>query len=93
MGGAFADEPTQNLTHNTMVRYFDVRSTQGFNYVHSQLFGQVRASNGGFDGKLNPAFYDYKMETINPAYFRETDFRVKYANDRGTRIDDSRITV
>jgi len=83
---AFADDPAQNLTHNSMVRYFDVRSAQEFNYVHSQLFGQVRAWNGGSAGKLNPAFYNYKTETINPAYFQESDFRVKYANDRGITI-------
>ena len=80
---SFADEPSQNLTRNSMRHYFDVRAAQGFNYVHSQLFGQVRASNGGSNGKLNPAFYNYKAETINPAYFQEVDFRIAYANDRG----------
>ena len=62
-----------------MLRCFDVRASQGFNYVHSQLFGQIRASNGGSDGKFHPAFYDYKSETINPAYFQQSDFRIAYA--------------
>jgi len=83
---AFADDPAQNLTDNIMVRYFDVRSAQGFNYIHSQLFGQVRASNGGVDGKLHPAFYNYRAETINPAYFQESDSRIMYANDRGITV-------
>jgi hypothetical protein len=83
---AFADDPGRKLNHNSMLHYFDVRAAQGFNYVHSQLFGQVRASNGGSDGKLNPAFYDYKAETINPAYFQESDSRVVHANDRGITL-------
>lgn len=83
---SFADDPPRNLTHESMLRYFDVRASQGFNYVHSQLFGQIRASNGGSDGKLNPAFYDYKTETINPAYFQESDFRIAYANGRGITV-------
>jgi Protein of unknown function (DUF4038)/Domain of unknown function (DUF5060)/Putative collagen-binding domain of a collagenase len=83
---AFADDPGQNLTHDSMIHYFDIRSSQGFNYMHSELFGHVRASNGGSDGKLNPAFYDYKAETINPAYFQECDFRITYANARGMAI-------
>ncbi|MGH7782728.1 MAG: DUF4038 domain-containing protein [Candidatus Binatia bacterium] len=79
---SFADDPSRNLTHDSMLHYFDVRAAQGFNYVHSQLFGQVRASNGGSNGKLDPAFYSYKAETINPAYFQESDSRVAYANSR-----------
>ena len=83
---AFADDPGQNLNHNSMLHYFDVRAAQGFNYVHSQLFGQVRASNGGSDGKRSPAFYSYRAETINPAYFRESDSRVAYANHQGITL-------
>ena len=77
----FADDPPQGLTHDSMVHYFDLRSSQGFNYVHGELLGQNRASNTG-----GPAFLSYAAQTLNPAYFQECDVRVIYANTKGMTL-------
>src|SRR5205823_5813555 len=76
-----ADDPPQGLTHDRMVHYFDLRSSQGFNYVHGELIGQSRASNAG-----GPAFLSYAAQTLNPAYFQECDARVMSANAKGMTV-------
>jgi hypothetical protein len=83
---AFADDPAQNLSGKTVSEYFALRSKQGFNYVHSEIIGLVRASNLDRAGREQPAFHDYRAETINPAYFDTVDGRLSEANALGITV-------
>ncbi len=80
---AFADDPGQGLSASRMSQYFNLRAGQGFNYVHAEIIGLVRSSNIDARGQENPAFYDYRAETINPVYFHEVDTRLRQANSLG----------
>ena len=80
---AFADDPGQGLSASRMQQYFTLRAGQGFNYVHAEIIGLVRSSNIDARGQEQPAFYDYRAETINPAYFNEVDTRLRQANALG----------
>ncbi len=80
---SFADDPAQGLNANSVSNYFSLRAAQGFNYVHTEIVGLVRSSNIGSGGQDNPAFHDYRAETINPAYFKVVDSRLRQANSLG----------
>jgi putative membrane-bound dehydrogenase-like protein len=83
---SFADDPAQGLSSSSMSRYFTLRAGQGFNYVHTEIIGLVRSSNIDASGHENPAFHDYRAETINPAYFQEADARLRQANSLGIML-------
>jgi hypothetical protein len=80
---AFADDPGQGLSASSMRQYFTLRAGQGFNYVHAEIIGLVRSSNLDARGQEQPAFHDYRIETINPVYFHEVDTRLRQANALG----------
>jgi pectate lyase len=83
---AFADDPAQNLTAKSMREYFTLRAAQGFNYVHAEIIGLVRASNLDASGREQVAFHDYRAESINPAYFDNVDARLAQANALGITV-------
>jgi hypothetical protein len=83
---AFADDPAQGLDRNSMSKYFTLRAEQGFNYVHTEVIGLVRASNLDAGGQEHQAFHDYGAQTLNPAYFQEVDARVRQANALGITL-------
>jgi hypothetical protein len=83
---AFADDSAQGLHGKSVNAYFALRAKQGFNYVHSEVIGLVRASNRDPAGREQPAFHDYRGETINPAYFDTVDARLAEANARGITV-------
>jgi len=80
---AFADDPGQGLNARSMSQYFTIRAAQGFNYVHTEIIGLVRSSNLDPSGRENPAFHDYRAQTINPSYFNEVD---STENTRSTEL-------
>ena len=83
---SFADDPGQGLNARSMSNYFSLRAGQGYNFVHTEVIGLVRASNIDADGKEQPGFHDYRAETINPAYFNEVDSRLRQANALGITL-------
>ena len=83
---AFADDPGQNLNAKSVSEYFAIRAKQGFNYVHSEIIGLVRASNLDEAGREQPAFHDYRAEGVNPAYFDTVDARLSQANSLGMTV-------
>jgi hypothetical protein len=83
---AFADDFRQCLNAESMRKYFTLRAEQGYNYVHTEIIGLVRSSNLDPIGAENPAFHDYAAETINPAYFKEVDSRLRLANSLGITV-------
>jgi hypothetical protein len=80
---SFADDPGQRLNARSMSNYFTIRASQGFNFIHSEIIGLVRASNIDAHGLEQAAFHDYRAEMINPAYFSEVDTRLRQANSLG----------
>lgn len=74
----YTDSDDERHTWQTVQRYIDTRSEQGFNVVHSMLISEAGWGNSG-----GPAFHDLDAERINPAYWREVDRRVRYLNERG----------
>ena len=82
----FADDSAQGLDALSMSNYFTIRAAQGYNYVHTEIIGLVRASQVDAKGKEQPAFCDYRAETINPAYFDEVDARLRHANSLGITL-------
>jgi putative membrane-bound dehydrogenase-like protein len=83
---SFADDPAQGLNARSMSNYFTIRAGQGYNYVHTEIIGLVRASNIDASGHEQPAFHDYRAETLNPAYFDEVDTRLRQANSLGITL-------
>jgi hypothetical protein len=69
-----------------MREYFALRARQGFNYVHSEVIGLVRASNLDAAGREQPAFHDYRAESLNPAYFDTVNARLSQANGLGITV-------
>ena len=83
---SFADDPAQGLDAHSVSNYFTIRAAQGYNYVHTEIIGLVRASQMDAMGHEQPAFHDYRAETINPAYFTEMDARLRQANSLGITL-------
>lgn len=59
-------------------RYIDARARQGFNVIHSMMLSEAGWGNSG-----GAPFEDIGAERLNPAYWREVDVRIAYANSRG----------
>ena len=57
------------------------RAEQGFNVVHVMLISEAGWGNNGGD-----AFFNLSAEIINPAYWREVDERIAYANTKGITV-------
>jgi len=74
---SFANNIEKKLNRDSVCHYIDVRSEQGFNYIHVDMM-----SGGGIDSGQS-VFYDIAEETTNPAFFREVDYRIQYMNYRG----------
>jgi hypothetical protein len=74
---AFATDAASDLDRESVLHYFDVRASQGFNYVHVDLMG-----GAGIDGQQQVLF-DFEQERLNPGFFHEVDARLDYMNTRG----------
>jgi hypothetical protein len=72
----FGTDPAEGLDHSSVLHYLDVRAAQGFNYVHAGLMSPGMNEGGS-------VFESVPDETLNPAYFREVDARVRAMNERG----------
>jgi hypothetical protein len=72
----FGRDAAEGLDRSSFIHYLDVRSGQGFNYVHASLMDPGENEGG-------PVFESVTDETLNPAYFREVDARVRAMNARG----------
>jgi len=83
---SFADDPAQGLDARTVSNYFTLRAGQGYNYVHTEIIGLVRASQIDAKGQEQPAFHDYRAERMNPVYFNEVDARLRQANSLGITL-------
>lgn len=59
-------------------RYLSLRARQGFNAIHVMLL-----SEAGWHNRNGPPWTDMGNEKINPAYFREADERIAFANAQG----------
>ena len=76
--GLFTDDAEEKHDRQAAKEYLKVRASQGFNVVHTMMLSET---DGGNEGRL--PFQEIAAQTLNPAYFREIDHRVAYANQQG----------
>ena len=76
--GLFTDNAEEKHDRQAAENYLRVRAKQGFNIVHTMMLSEAGGGNAG-----TVPFGDIAKQTINPAYFREIDHRVAYANQQG----------
>jgi hypothetical protein len=74
----YNDSKEEKLDRAAALHYIDARGEQGFNVLHSSLLSEAGWGNSG-----GPPFHDIAAEKINPAYWREVDHRLAYANSKG----------
>ncbi len=75
---AFKTNPAENLTEETFKEYIDVRSAQGFNYIH--CFALMGPNDGG-DPFLGPI-----GEEVNPMFWQKVDQRIAYMNHKNIAV-------
>ncbi|MHC4367756.1 MAG: apiosidase-like domain-containing protein, partial [Planctomycetota bacterium] len=74
----YQDEASEKLDREAVFHYIDERADQGINVMHSMLLQEAGWGNRGGD-----PFESMKEQTLNPAYWREIDVRLRYLNDKG----------
>lgn len=74
----YQDEPSEKLNREAVFHYIDERAAQGVNVMHSMLLQEAGWGNRGGD-----PFESMAEQTLNPAYWREIDVRLRYLNDKG----------
>ena len=74
----YQDEASEKLNRKAVYHYIDERADQGINIMHSMLLQEAGWGNRGGD-----PFDSMAKETLNPAYWREVDVRLRYLNDKG----------
>jgi uncharacterized protein DUF4038/uncharacterized protein DUF5060 len=74
----YNDSKEEKLDRAAALHYIDARAEQGFNVLHSSLLSEAGWNNSG-----GPPFHDISGEKINPAYWKEVDHRLAYANSKG----------
>ena len=74
----YQDESSEKLNRKAVFHYIDERADQGINVMHSMLLQEAGWGNRGGD-----PFGNMAKQTLNPAYWREIDVRLKYLNDKG----------
>ena len=74
----YQDEASEKLNRKAVFHYIDERAGQGINVMHSMLLQEAGWGNRGGD-----PFDSMARQTLNPAYWREIDTRLRYLNDKG----------
>ena len=79
--GYFTDSP-EDKHHRPQAEYYaKKRAAQGFNAIHCMLM-----SEQGVGNQNGPPFEEIGAERINPAYWREVDERLAWANRQGLTL-------
>ena len=73
-----SDSAAENHDRAAAERYLRARAGQGFNVIHLMLLNEAGWANSG-----GPPWLDLAAEKLNPAYFREAEDRIAFANARG----------
>jgi hypothetical protein len=79
--GYFTDSPEDRHHRPQAEHYARTRAAQGFNVIHCMLL-----SEQGVGNQNGPPFEDLAAEKINPAYWREVDNRLAFANRQGLTV-------
>jgi hypothetical protein len=77
----FTDIPEEKHDRAQAEAYLKARAGQGFTVIHSMLL-----SEGGDGNSGGPPWQSIAEEQINPAYFREAERRIAYANQQGVTV-------
>ena len=74
-------DASKKLDRASALHHVDVRASQGFTYLHTELAGTGGLTSGGNEGgEMLP---DARREVINPGFFREVDDRLRHVNGKG----------
>ncbi len=73
-------DSAEKLDRSTFLHYVDVRASQGFNYIHSNMGASNASNEGGSIWDGTPG------QKIRPSYFQEIDTRVNYMNSKGITV-------
>jgi hypothetical protein len=79
--GYFSDSPEDKHHRPQAEHYAKTRAAQGFNAMHCMMM-----SEQGVGNQNGPPFDDIVAEKINPAYWREVDERLAFANGQGLTV-------
>lgn len=79
--GYFTDSPQDNHHRAQAEHYASTRAAQGFNVIHCMLM-----SEQGVGNQNGLPFENIGVERINPAYWREVDERLAFANRQGLTV-------
>jgi len=74
----FTDNLEEKHNRKEVEKFLKTRASQGFNVVHSMVLSEAGWGNSG-----GLPFEDMEEQIINPGYWQEMDYRVKYANQLG----------
>jgi hypothetical protein len=79
--GYFTDSPADKHDRRQAEHYARTRAGQGFNAIHCMLL-----SEQGVGNNAGLPFSEMKTQRLNPAYFREVDERLAFANQQGLTV-------
>jgi hypothetical protein len=79
--GYFTDSPEDNHHRAQAEDYVRRRVGGGFSAIHAMLLSEQGTGN-----QAGPPFDDIRAERLNPAYWREVDERLAFANRQGLTV-------
>ena len=79
--GYFTDSDEDDHHREQAEYYAKTRASQGFNVIHSMMMSEQGVGNNG-----GPPFENIGQQRINPAYWREVDQRLRFANNQGLTV-------
>ena len=77
----FNDIPRKGFDRAAARAYLKTRAEQGFNTISAMLLSEADLENSG-----GPPFHSVADEMLNPAFWREVDERLAFANDCGLNV-------
>ncbi|MCC6859042.1 MAG: DUF4038 domain-containing protein [Bryobacterales bacterium] len=79
--GYFSDSPEDRHDRTQAEHYARTRASQGFNAIHAMLLSEQGVGNRG-----GLPFDDMGAQRLNPAYWKEVDERLAFANRQGLTV-------
>lgn len=77
----FNNNEKENLDRSAFEHYVKTRASQGFNVMHAMVLSEAGWGNSG-----GMPFHDMEKQVMNPAYWKEIDSRIDFANRNGIVI-------
>lgn len=71
------------ISDDAFTAYINYRQSQGFNYIHGQVYPQAWPSDANQNPDGVEIFTNNDPDSLNPRYFDTVDQRVQYMNEHG----------